>query len=107
MAAMNEKYPGLADEMFPDKLSETVRSIVEASVNIFEDASALDAQVEERQCAAAAALDTDLDPSVVKALLRLKRDMNSLWTLLEDITYLESLRTCVEQVKLYLLCYIH
>ena len=75
-----------------------MRSIVEASAHMFEDAAALDTRVEERQCAAAASLDTDLDPSVVKALLRLPRDPTS-WTLVEDITFLELISACVNKVK--------
>jgi hypothetical protein len=98
---MNDTYTGLGDELFPVKISNTVRDIVNASAHIFDSASALDAQVKARQCAAAAALDTDLDPSVVKALVRLRRESHTRdsWTLIEDISLLESLRTCVEQVS--------
>ena len=98
MAALNDKYPGLGDEIFPIKLSEVMRSIVEASTHMFEDAAALDTRIEERQCSAAAALETGLDQSVVKALLRPPRDTTS-WTLVEDITFLELISACVNEVK--------
>ena len=42
MAALNDKYPGLGDEIFPIKLCKIMRSIVEASAHMFEDAAALD-----------------------------------------------------------------
>lgn len=67
-AAFDRQFPGLANEILPEKIDGETRNVLNASTHIFHDGEALTAHIEARQEAAAAVLASDLDAEVVKAL---------------------------------------